>query len=299
MLDPRLSHLVAVARSGSFTAAAKLVGVTQSAVTKSIADLERQIGFTVFHRTPRGIILTESGRGFVEQASRLLDDARELLSGSARTSDPYAGPLRVGVCPASLEWHLAEPVAAMHARHGTIRYNVSSSNFESIVQQLRSGAVDVAIGFDAAFLEWPDMRRESIGALNVELFVRKNHPILSTPIIKLSDLAAYDFISPSDSRPYGEVIRRIYESQSIDWRDRLHFIDFFPIVRRLVESSNAVGVVARPYTQSSTFRNSFATLDGLDLFPPAPMCCAVRARWEPKPAVRALISTMKRLYPAP
>jgi DNA-binding transcriptional LysR family regulator len=41
MLDPRLNHFVAVVRHGSFTAEARAVGVTQSAVTKSVADLER------------------------------------------------------------------------------------------------------------------------------------------------------------------------------------------------------------------------------------------------------------------
>ena len=45
MLDPRLNHVVAAAQQGSFTAAARAVGVTQSAITKSIAELERQLGY--------------------------------------------------------------------------------------------------------------------------------------------------------------------------------------------------------------------------------------------------------------
>src|ERR1700679_2316233 len=121
MLDPRLAHVVAVARCGSFTAAAQAIGVTQSAVTKGVADLERQLGYSVFHRTARGALLTEKGSEFVERAARLLDDARELLEGPSNNSDPYAGTLRIGVCPASLEWRLINPLANLLARYPSIR----------------------------------------------------------------------------------------------------------------------------------------------------------------------------------
>jgi DNA-binding transcriptional LysR family regulator len=58
-MDVRLKHAVAVAKCGSFTAAAKLIGVTQSAVTRAVADLERQLGYDLFHRTARGAFLTD------------------------------------------------------------------------------------------------------------------------------------------------------------------------------------------------------------------------------------------------
>lgn len=293
MLDPRLNHFVAVARTGSFTAAAQSVGVTQSAVTKSVADLERQLGVALFYRTARGALLTESGRDFADRAMRLLDDAREFLEGFARKEDRFAGVLRIGVCPASLEWRLMDPLAELLVRHPSIRFEISGSSFERMVQQLRNGSIDVALGFEAAFSEWPDIRREYVPALKSTLFVRTGHPILDGKKATSADLSKYDFISPSDSRPYGAIIREIYESQGIDWRKRLHIVDYFPIVRRIVKASDAVGVVTLTHANSASFRDEFATLEYLDIFPPAPLCCAVRARWEPKPAVRAFIAAVQ------
>lgn len=292
MLDPRLNHVVAVARCGSITAAAQMVGVTQSAVTRSIADLEGQIGYAIFYRTSRGTIPTERGRDFIDRASRLLEDARELLNRSGEREDPYAVVVRVGVAPASLEWLLAEPLTKLLRQHPSIRYDISSSSFESMVQQLRTGRVDVAVGFDAAFSQWSDLRRVPMGALKSTLFVRKKHPLLKLPKVALSDLAAYEFVSPSDSRPYGEIIRSLYESQRVDWRRRLHIVDYFPMVRRIVATSNAIGVAAISAAESAAFRRDFQSLDGLDPFPTAPLCCAVRARWEPKLALRSLIGTI-------
>ncbi|WP_337187920.1 LysR family transcriptional regulator [Phenylobacterium sp.] len=297
MLDPRLNHVVAVSRGGSFTAAAEIVGVTQSAITKSVADLERQVGYSIFHRTSRGALLTEQGRDFVERVARLLDDAGELLQRQRGVEDVYAGTLRIGVCPASLEWRLAAPLERLLARHPSIRLEVIGATFERMVQQLRTGGVDVALGFDAAFAVWSDLKRTQLAPNNATVFVRRGHPILDRPTISVADLADFDFISPSDSRPYGEVIRSIYEDQGVEWQRRVHVVDYFPIVHRIVAKSDAIGVVAIAHGHAPAFQERFATLDALDLFPKAGLCCAIRAAWEPKPAVRAFISACVEAMP--
>lgn len=302
MLDPRLNHVVSVARSGSFSGAAEAIGVTQSAVTKSVADLERQIGFSIFHRTSRGALLTEEGRDFVERTAKLLDDVKELLNGSVGKRDPYAETLRIGVCPASMEWRLADPLVTLLHRYPKIRFEISASSFERVVQQLRNGGVDVAVGFEAAFKEWPELRREPLGGLGTTLFARKDHPILATTDATIADLASYEFVAPTDSRPYGAVIREFYEGQGVEWKTRVHVIDYFPIVKRIVANSNAVGVAERTYAATERFQRQFATLDHLNIFEghlADPFCCAVRARWEPKPVARAFIRAMSESFAQP
>ena len=292
-MDSRLNYVVAVSRAGSFTAAARAVGVTQSAVTKAVADLEQQIGYAVFYRTSRGCFLTAEGRDFVERATRLLEDASDLLRRPIEREDVYSGTLRIGVGPASIEWRLIDPLSILVQRHPQIKFDINGSTFERTVQALRTGAIDVALGFDAAFSEWTDITREQISAVQSVLFVRKDHPILARGKITVKELSDYDFVAPSDGRPYGAVIRKIYEAKGIDWHKRLHSVDFFPIVRRIVAKSDAIGVVSFPYAQTAAFRSRFEALDQLDVLPPSPMCCAVRSRWEPKPAVRAFIRAVR------
>jgi DNA-binding transcriptional LysR family regulator len=293
VLDRRLIHVVAAARQGSFTLAAQRVGVTQSAITKSIADLERDLGFLIFNRTARGTLLTEEGRLFVERASRLLDDAKELLRGRSPGDNPYAGILRVGACPASLEWQLIEPLTLLLSRHPAIRLEVSGSSFERMVQQLRTGGVDVALGFDAAFREQPDLRHEPLPPLRTTLFARRDHPILKCDPATIADIAAYEFVSPSDSQPYGATIRNWYESQGIDAQQKIHIVDYFPIARRIVATTNALSSIAVQFTRSEAFRRRFARVPFLESVPLEPLCWAVRARWEPRPAVRAFIKACR------
>jgi DNA-binding transcriptional LysR family regulator len=290
MIDSRLNYVVASARHGSFTAAAEAVGVTQSAITKSIADLERQLGFAIFHRTARGIILTEDGRSFVDRASRLLEDAKNLLQGPSRRDDAFAGTLRIGVCPTSLDWHLAEPITKLIRRHPSIRFDLSGSSFERMAQNLRSGTVDVVVGFDDAFKEFPEFRRERLGTSRTVMFARKDHPILKLASPTAKDVAQYEFVSPSESRPFGTQIRDYYESQGIDAQNRIHTIDFFPIVMRIVANSNALSWTAERYAERPSFSKRFSIVPvrrkSMSL---AHLCCSVRARWEIKPAARAFI----------
>jgi DNA-binding transcriptional LysR family regulator len=292
-----LNHVVAVARAGSFTAAAGIAGVTQSAVTRSIADLERQIGYSIFVRTSRGAILTEQGRDFAERAQKLIEDTKDLLQRPQGHEDAYAGVLRIGVCPASMEFCLIDPLAQLLRKHPSIRLDINGSTFERTVQQLRNGGIDVAVGFEAAFIDWPDLRRQRIHfeEENTVLFVRRGHPLLEVRRPTLKTLSKFDFVSPSDSRPYGAVIRAFYEDHDIDWRKRVHVVDFFPLVKKIVATTDAIGVMMSGVAdRSPSFKSQFVTLDTINPFSvPSPMCCAVRARWEARPAARAFMALMQ------
>jgi DNA-binding transcriptional LysR family regulator len=298
MIDRRLQYVVATARFGSFTAAAERVGVTQSAITKSVADLERQLGYSLFNRTARGVLLTEDGRRFVERAARLLDETQDLLRGASLGSDPYAGVLRIGVCPASLEWILVEPLSTVLARHPKIRFDIVGGAFDRVVQQLRAGAIDVALGYEAAFDEQPDFRRDVLPPMPTTFFVRHGHPILALSEVTTAELAKYDLISPSGSAPYDYFWRQIYEESGVAAHEKLHIIDYFPIVARLVSETDAISLVSIHYSNTRTFKSRFARVPFLESRPLAPLCCATRLRWSPRPAVRAFIKACRERLPS-
>lgn len=296
MIDRRLQYVVSTARYGSFTAAAERVGVTQSAITKSVADLEQQLGYSIFNRTARGVILTEEGRVFVERASRVLEDTHDLLRGAAAGSDPYAGSLRIGVCPSSLEWLLVEPLATLIGRHPNIRLHIIGGSYDSIVQQLRVGAIDVALGYEAAFKEQPDFRCDPMAPISATFFVRKGHPILDCEEVTKAEIAKYDLISPSGSSPYSLAWRQIYEDSGVDVHDRLHIVDYFPIVARLVRNTNAISLTSLHYVNTSIFKRHFAAVPVT--LAPSSLCCATRLRWSPRPAVRAFIKACREQLPS-
>lgn len=294
MLDPRLKHAVAVGKLGSFSRAAEAVGVTQSAVTKSVADLERHLGHPLFHRTSRGVLMTEEGRDFIDRASRLLFDFAELMGDEDRTADPYKGTIRLGIFPASIEWILTDTLVDLLRRHPGVRYDIVTGTSERGIQLLTRGDIDVAFGMHAAFGSWAQFKCEQVGTLDAVPFVRRGHPLCLSDETTTEALTRFDFVVPSFSEPYSTTVHRMYEQSGRSSRDRVHVVDFFPLIRRIVETTDAIGFVTRNVATNDSFRSSFVAFDRLDLFTAPKLCCAIRARWPARPAVRALIADIRR-----
>tara|TARA_B110001454_G_scaffold148136_1_gene137543 strand:+ start:731 stop:1111 length:381 start_codon:yes stop_codon:yes gene_type:complete len=78
-----------------------------------------------------------------------------------------------------------------------------------------------------------------------------------------------------------------------DW---IHMTDYFQLVRRIVATSDAIGMVAKQFTENSWFRANFVALEGIGLFDPLTLCYAVRSRWQVKPAGRALVSLVRQAW---
>lgn len=94
----RLTGLIAFARAGSlgsYTAAANSLGISPSAVSKSVQRLEQRLGIRLFNRTTRSLSLTPEGRDLHERALRLLRDAEEMEQAAVAARAEPAGTLKV------------------------------------------------------------------------------------------------------------------------------------------------------------------------------------------------------------
>ncbi|MDP3737480.1 MAG: substrate-binding domain-containing protein [Hyphomonadaceae bacterium] len=191
---------------------------------------------------------------------------------------------------------LFEPTIALQRKHPNLRFDLSSSSFERMVQSLLAGSVDVAVGFAGAFAEWPELHLEPIPALNTTLFARNGHPILEHKIASPDMLVAYDLVLPSGLRPHGVAFQALYEHHGIDWRRRVHIVDYFPITKEIVLKSNALAVAPSDYVATARMKRLFTSVrvDGFSIDFSTPMCCATRARWRQTPAVREFIITTRK-----
>jgi DNA-binding transcriptional LysR family regulator len=107
----RLTGLIAFARSGSlgsYTAAARVLGVSPSAISKSVQRLEQHLGLRLFSRTTRSLILTPEGRDLHERALRLLREAEAIEQAAVAARSEPAGTLRVAA-PLPIGTHILAP----------------------------------------------------------------------------------------------------------------------------------------------------------------------------------------------
>lgn len=91
----RLSSVLAIARRGSFRAAALELGVSTTALSSTIAKLERELGVRLFNRTTRSVALSDAGRTFVEQVGPALETIRDAMEGVRSHQETPSGTLRI------------------------------------------------------------------------------------------------------------------------------------------------------------------------------------------------------------
>ena len=141
----RLTGLIAFARAGSlgsYAAAARALGITPSAISKSVQRLEQQLGLALFTRTTRSLTLTSEGRELHERALRLLRDAEEIGQVAVRARAEPSGNLRIAASlPIGL--HLIAPMLpAFRARYPQVTIDL---RLDDRHVDLIEDAIDVAV----------------------------------------------------------------------------------------------------------------------------------------------------------
>lgn len=137
-----LRALLSVVRHGSFTAAARELGYTQSAISQQVAALETELGQPLVRRRP--VRPTPAGERLAEHAARImlrLDVARSELS----SLDDAGGEVRVGACPLAAPDLLAAALAGLRAGNPLLRVTVRQGDPRSAVADVASGAADAAL----------------------------------------------------------------------------------------------------------------------------------------------------------
>ena len=145
----QLRALLAVADTGSVTAAAKTLHVVQPAVTKQIHALESELGVELFERSRSGMSLNASGKLVLERARRALEEldrARaEVLSG---TGEDVRGRVSIGLLPSTVGLLAAELISVVSQRYPGIALRVDVGYAGHLAQWLELGDVDVALLFE-------------------------------------------------------------------------------------------------------------------------------------------------------
>ncbi len=143
-LEP-LRLFLQVAATGSFSRAATLASSTQSAVSKRIGALERQLAVRLFERTGRGVRLTPAGRRLLPRAEALtaeIDRLPEFVADDARS---LAGVVRLSLQP-SVSWPLVgDLVAAARERYPRLHLQIAEGPTRQIEESLADGRVDLGV----------------------------------------------------------------------------------------------------------------------------------------------------------
>ncbi len=148
MLDvARLRVLVAVARHGSVTAAARELNYAQPSVSHHLARLEAETGVKLIQRAGRGIRLTEAGRLLADRAAEVLGRLDAAENELAAQAGLRAGRVRLAAFPSALGTIVPAAAAMLRAEHPQMDLRLTEAEPPEALRMLRAGYVDVALVF--------------------------------------------------------------------------------------------------------------------------------------------------------
>ena len=202
----QLRHFVGLAERRSFVQAAKLLFVTQPALTRSIQALEEELGAPLFDRVGRRIALTPFGQEVLERARRLVSEADALRTAHHALSAGLMGQLRVGLssAPGAL---LSTPLMLHMARHHPrLRVQIARGQTDLLVEQLRQQKLDAVIVDARSLRPATDLQLFEVFELPAGFLVRPGHPLAQAEqAVTLADLRAY----PIASTPLSDEVARL------------------------------------------------------------------------------------------
>jgi len=168
MLDVRrMQMLTAVAREGSVSGAARTLGYTQPAVSHHIARLEDEVGTALITRLGRGVRLTDAGRALVEHADAVLTRLGAAEEELAAIAGLRAGRVRLAAFPSGSATLLAGALTRLRGEHPGIEVSFTEAEPEDAIPQLRTGDLDLVLGFSYAAVGTVDGRDlESVALLH-------------------------------------------------------------------------------------------------------------------------------------
>jgi len=291
----KLRHVVAVAKAGSFTGATQLLAITQSALTKSVAELEDQLGYPIFERLPRGVRLTHAGQLFVQGAERLIGELTDLMKEVDEISDLQSGRLKLGVAPTAFVTFLDKSIPAFASQYPGIEIEVKTGTIDEMARALINRELDLCVGAANYLRPWKELGTVSLGEMQTFFIGRKNHPAGARA--DAGTLLEYPVILPATGLSTEVNLASAYLAAGLSPRQPHYVCDHFPVVMDIVASTDAISPVVSMGPPHARLRSNFTIYEDVIELETHELGISTQSSATPSPPATAFIELLKSMLP--
>ncbi len=197
MTIQQLKYVIAIAECGSISMAAQRLFVAQSSVSKSVAELEKEMGITIFNRNNKGVYLSEDGTKFLSYARQVIEQT-ELLEREFKSAPP---PRRVFSVSSQHYAFVVNAFVELVKEYGEDKYEFTLRELKTaeIIEDIRTSRSDIGILFLSGFnreviqhiLSNEEMEFVKLFTAKPHVFVSWKNPLALKKKVTLEDLKAY------------------------------------------------------------------------------------------------------------
>ncbi len=211
----KMEQLVAVARAGSFSRAAQQLHITQPALSRNVAAMERELGVKVFDRGRGGAVVTTVGALVVEEIEQLLQHADRLDHNLEHVGRGDVGRISLGLGPMVGSLLLGDMALEFFQRRPGLHLRAVIKPAPDLLHELLNHRIELFICGREQLPQTARFEIEPLVALPIAMVVRGDHPLAKRQVVKARELHAYPMLSglelPATLSVGGELVCDNYD----------------------------------------------------------------------------------------
>lgn len=209
----RLRHFLTIYELGSIGQAAEKLLLTQPALSKSIRQLEDELGVRLFDRTTVGVVPTVFGKALAMHAKTIEQQVRQAEAAISSLKGKAKGVVSVGVGPSVVTGLMPAATVMLHNLQPEIELNVVQGLVDELIPALRRGELDVAIGAWPLVAD-PAFATEVLLRDRIEVIAREGHP-LAAKAATLTDLLSHPWALPPATQRWRQTLDEAFYAQGL------------------------------------------------------------------------------------
>ena len=274
--------LLAIAKSTSFSQAARSVGISTASLHRAAREIEATLQRPLYQPTKYGLVLSPVGLGFARKIGLAIREMEAVEDDIRYLDGIESGRIAIGTLPMSGAYLIGAVIADLTNQFPEARVSVTNSPYGILLNSLRTGAIDVIFGV-LRRPEWAvDIKEEPLFSDPYCIVSRAGHPLASRPTISISDLTGYDWIVPGEGSPR----RRQYEAlfEGAQKRPRIGIeTSSLSTIRSIIMCSDRLTLVNRHEVETEERLKLLSVLNWTPNLPPMQKGITTRSDWLPTP----------------
>jgi DNA-binding transcriptional LysR family regulator len=245
-----------IVTEGNMVAAAEALGVTQPAISSALGQFEKELGIQVFHRSRKGLELTERGKSLLPVIRKLLDSEKEILS-LFNVQSATSGSLRIAGRQGFMEDVFPFLIQSLNKHYPNISIESALSGSKSeVIDALQSGRADIA------FASSPKIKSIAAEVFHhdpIRLAVSKDHPLAHKKVITKTDLAELEYCLPTKNDRLRQPIERFLR-KAIGTPKIMTQTNDYTLMRNIISTGSCAGFIYGHMLANKEARNMLKPL---------------------------------------
>ena len=280
-----------LAETTSFTKAAQINGVTQSAVSQQISSLETKFDAALIERSKKKFTLTKEGETFYKYSKQIVQSYDELRHKIQEIQNVVTGTIKV-VTIYSIGLHELPPyLKKFLKKHPTVNVSVEYRRATQLYEDIISGMAD--IGLVAYPQKDPRLHVTSLAEDMLVLICHPDHPLAQKPRVKLSEIASHKFVAFEPDIPTRRAIDKILRDRGVEVIHAMEF-DNIETVKRAVEIDAGISIVPRSPLAQEVAKKTIAMVEIEDEQFYRPLAAVHKKSKVLSPAMKEFLALLKK-----